>query len=118
MNDIADSASSQALSSATVAAFSPNGPCRIAAYFLDNTANSATTFFQFFDAAAIGDVTLGTTLPKFSLGVPGGASANLAFVKMPNFKKGICIAQTTTLAGNTGPSSNCTVTIWFCYKQG
>lgn len=69
--------------------------------------NTVSAFLQIFDAAAIADVTLGTTPPLFSIPIPKGASATdvgqkaipLGFA--PQFINGLCMAATTTPTGST-----------------
>lgn len=89
-------------------------PGEVFGYFLSNDANASTTsWVQFFDAPAIAQVTLGTTVPVFAIPIPGGAAANLSFgINGSDFKSGICIAQATTRTGATSPSSACSFTIW------
>lgn len=103
---------SGSLSSNTVVNLSAR-PGAVRGYFLDNTANTATTYIQFLDAASTGAVTLGTTVPVISLGIPAGQAANLSIADngWGPFDKGICIAQTTTPTGSTAPGSNATYNV-------
>lgn len=73
-------------------------------YFYNPAA--AVTYLQVFDVATPGAVTVGTTPPKFSFGVPPGSGAALP----PNlvgadFANGIQVAATTTPAGATAPAT-------------
>jgi hypothetical protein len=67
--------------------------------------NATTAYLQLFNAASTGAVTLGTTAPTLSLGIPAGGGANLASPNGIQFSSGIVIAATTTRAGSTGPAS-------------
>ena len=79
-------------------------------YFLDNTANSATTYFQFFNVAA-GSVSLGSTASLFVIPVPAGLAANLAMSGGWTFSTAMSFAATTTYNGSTAPGSavDCTI---------
>ena len=74
------------------------------AYFLDNTANSATTYYQFFNVAS-GSVTLGTTTPLFVIPVPAGLAANLSMAEGWVFGTAMSFAATTTYNGSNAPTS-------------
>jgi hypothetical protein len=80
-------------------------------YFLDNTENTLTTFFQFFNSPAA-KVNVGTTVPLYSFAVPGGASANLSGLKLP-FSAGLSIAATTTYGGSTAPANAVSYNVFF-----
>ena len=79
-------------------------------YYLDNSANAATTYFQFFNLAA-GSVTLGTTPSLFCIPVPAGSAANLSMSMGWTFTVGMSFAATTTYNGSTAPASavDCTL---------
>ena len=79
-------------------------------YFLDNTANSATTYFQFFNIAS-GSVSLGSSSPLFVIPVPAGLAANLAMSGGWTFSTAMSFAATTTYNGSTAPGSavDCTI---------
>ena len=81
-------------------------------YFLDNTANSATSYFQFFNVAS-GSVSLGSTASLFVIPVPAGLAANLAMSGGWTFSTAMSFAATTTYSGSTAPSSavDCTIAI-------
>jgi len=84
-------------------------------YFLDNTENTAATFFQFFNATATAtnSTGVGTAVPLFSIGVPASGSANLTFPIGVAFSSAICIAATTTYGGATAPSNTVSYTVWY-----
>lgn len=76
-------------------------------------------FVQVFDAASIGDVTVGTTVPVFTFRV----KADQAFGKDVNdspykfFANG-CVVAVTTLRNNTvSPSAGATAQFWFVNRQ-
>jgi hypothetical protein len=75
--------------------------------------NSSTVYVQIFNVAS-GSVTLGTTSPTMSLGIPAGAAANVEFVNGIAFGTAITVAVTTARAGGTGPSN--TVDLNILYK--
>ena len=63
-------------------------------------------YAQIFDAAAIADVTLGTTVPKLSIGsgILGTSEGNPA--KPIAFALGICIACSSTALGSTASTAD------------
>jgi hypothetical protein len=88
----------------------------LGAYYCVNgsggTLNTATSYIQIFDTS--GTVTLGTTTPKWSIGLLPSGGANLEFANGLNFANAIKIAATTTATGSTAPSTN--VDCNFAYK--
>ena len=77
--------------------------------------NAALTYLQFFDAAAISSVTLGTTKPAFWLAMPINTTGGVVSVSFPVgyvFKNGIVVAATTTPTGSSAPSTACPVTLF------
>lgn len=62
-------------------------------------------YFQLFDAAAVTDVTLGTTTPGYVLPIPASSLVVDDHANGLMFKKGICYAVTTTPEGNTAPAA-------------
>lgn len=74
--------------------------------------NSSVAYAQFFNTQASG-VTLGTTAPAYSLGIPATSAANVEV--SIDHSTAISIAITTTRAGATGPGSTVDYNIW--YKQ-
>lgn len=91
-----------------------NTPGNVGGWYIYN-ANAAVSYVQFFNFQASA-VTLGTTAPVYSLGIPPGSAANVApgMVGISN-STAISIAVTTTRAGLTGPVSTVDFNIW--YKQ-
>lgn len=83
---------------------------RLAGYYIDNP-NAAMTYIQLFNATA-GAVTLGSTAPTLSFGIPASAAANLAGMRV-SFTTALSIAATTTRAGSTGPSSVVDVNFYY-----
>lgn len=66
--------------------------------------NAAISYVQFFNAAT-GSVTLGTTSPFMSIGIPANSRAALEFPHGVAFGTAISVAATTTRTGSTAPSS-------------
>ena len=66
----------------------------------------AALYVQFFDAAAVGDVNLGTTTPKLSVGIEPNGKAEASFDRPFTFGTGICIFSTTTVGGSTAAVSD------------
>ena len=69
--------------------------------------NTASAYVQIFDTA--GAVTLGTTVPVLSLGLPASASGpgggNLEWGMGIHFANAIKVAATTTATGSTAPAT-------------
>lgn len=66
---------------------------------------AATSWLQLFDAAALADVTLGTTKPTITIAVAASVSKEVNLDGM-RFKLGLVVASTTTAEGNTTASTN------------
>jgi len=77
------------------------GEALLYGYHFKNT-TAAAAYVQLFDAAAITDVTVGTTVPNLSLGLAASAQETLGLVKPIKFALGIVAAATTTATGATG----------------
>lgn len=73
-------------------------------YYIYNP-NASVAYCQIFDLAT-GSVTLGTTTPKLSFGIPASSAANVTFPSGVAFGTAISIAFTTTRAGSTAPGSS------------
>ena len=80
-------------------------------WYLFNS-NSVTVYCQIFDLAT-GSVSLGTTAPKLSFGIPAGLGANLGFMPGIKFSTAISVAFTTTRAGSTAPANTVDFNFWF-----
>jgi len=87
---------------ATKTAIKASGGIVYGWYFYNS--NSTVAYVQFFNLAS-GSVTLGTTAPTMSLGVPPLSGANLLEESGIGFNAAITIAITTTRAGSTGPTN-------------
>ena len=80
--------------------------------------NTVDAYLQLFDVAAA-SVTVGTTTPKQSFLVPGGAASTLAgamdriFNPPMQFQIAITYACTTTPTGNTDPTTGLNVNIGY-----
>lgn len=75
--------------------------------------NAAVGYIQIFDAATAGAVTLGSTTPKLSIGIPSTAAANVNLGDGVIFNNGIQIATTTTSTGATANSSPIDCNFWY-----
>jgi hypothetical protein len=75
--------------------------------------HSAVCFIQFFDLAT-GSVTLGTTTPAFSIGVPTLQTVNIFnFLPLKLFNTAISVASTTTNNGSTTCTTASTFTAFY-----
>lgn len=77
--------------------------------------NSAATicYLQLFDVATGTTVTLGTTVPKPSLGFPAGAAGIMSPISPGlGFVNGLKIAATTTRTGSTPCGTGMDVNLW------
>lgn len=75
-------------------------------------ANASVAYVQIFNVAS-GSVTLGTTAPTMSIGIPASGAANLELANGLKFGTAITIAVTTTRAGSTAPGSTVDINIWY-----
>lgn len=66
--------------------------------------NATVEYVQFFDVATAGAVTVGTTVPKWSIGIPATSAANLSGLNL-SFANGIQVAATTTASGASAPGT-------------
>ncbi len=89
---------------ATLTAVKASSAGTLGGWYIYNS-NTSVAYVQIFDAATTGAVTLGTTAPKLSLGIPAGGAANMELTNGIKFANGIIIAVTTTRAGSTGPTN-------------
>lgn len=82
--------------------------CNVLGYHIYNGSN-ATAFVQFYDTAV---PTVGTTVPKWAVGLPTLTHAFMAFPVAGLFMKGgLWVAATTALAGTTPPNVAVTVNL-------
>lgn len=77
-------------------------------------AQGAEGYLQFFDVATANEVVLGTTIPKFVIGVDSQKQMHRKFKKPVRFVKGTFVASTTTRDGSTGAIQEATLT----YTEG
>ena len=68
--------------------------------YLFNNSTTANTYLQIWNLAT-GSITIGTTAPLYSFGVPYGGGAFIPFPEPLAFSTAITIAATTTRAGST-----------------
>ena len=78
----------------------------VAMHAINTTA--AAAFVQYFDAAAVADVTVGTTVPVWVLRSPASSVSDGDGLPTHGllFKLGVVIASTTTPTGNTGAAQH------------
>jgi hypothetical protein len=81
-------------------------------YYIYNP-NAAVAYVQFFDVASATPVTLGTTVPDLTYGIPATAGANLISDTGITFTNGIKMAVTTTATGLTAPGTGLDVNIYY-----
>lgn len=99
-------------STGATATSAKSSPGQLYGWFIYNS-NSSVAYVQFFDLAT-GSVTLGTTSPKFSIGIPAGSGANVFSDTGLAFATAITYACTTTRSGSTAPTN--TVDVNFFYS--
>lgn len=80
-------------------------------WFVANN-NTAMSYLQFFNTAS-GSVTVGTTTPLFSIGIPANAGANVSFPIGIPFGTAITVAATTTFTGSGAPTNNVEYNIFY-----
>lgn len=76
---------------------------KLMSYYCYNP-NATVAYVQIFDIATTGGVTLGTTVPKWSIAIPATSAANLSGLNIA-FAAGIQVAATTTAKGLTAPGT-------------
>lgn len=74
--------------------------------------NASAVYVQVFNVVS-GSVTLGTTSPTFSLGIPASSGANVSFDSGIAMGTAITVAVTTTRSGSTGPGSTVDLNIFY-----
>jgi len=74
--------------------------------------NASVAYVQFFNTAS-GSVTLGTTAPVYSLGIPATSAANVMMPCGVAHSTAITIAVTTTRAGSTSPGSSVDYNVYY-----
>jgi hypothetical protein len=79
----------------------------LAGWYIYNP-NSVVAYVQFFDTADT--VTLGTTVPKNSFGIPATSAANSPCAA--TYAKGIQLACATTATGSTAPDTGLEVNVF------
>lgn len=77
------------------------GPCELIGGTAFN-GHTAVTFLKIYDAASVADVTVGTTVPKFVIGIPTVGSVS---IPPASFANGVVVACTlnAALADATDP---------------
>lgn len=74
--------------------------------------NASVCYVQFWNTAQ-GSVTVGTTTPVLTLGIPATGAANVQLGVGDAFSTAITIAATTARAGGTACASNVDANIWY-----
>jgi hypothetical protein len=74
--------------------------------------NATVAYVQFFNTL-VGSVTVGTTAPVYSLGIPATSGANVELSNGIAHSTAIVIAITTTRAGSTAPGSSVDYNIYY-----
>lgn len=71
-------------------------------------------YLQIFDASDVGDVTVGTTTPKYTFRIPkaGAIGKDANEVPLYHFSRGIVVAVTDTRTGSNGPSEDIAGQFW------
>jgi hypothetical protein len=91
------------------------GPVQVRRIHAANT-HTAMTFLQLFDADSTASVTLGTTAPRLSIGIPLSSSVTFnldTMLEELEFKKGLVYAVTAGAANGTAPSVAASVNIFY-----
>lgn len=86
------------------------GNTRIFSYNVQNP-NAAPIFLQFFNAASVGAVTLGTTPPTDWLAIPASGVLDGFWMYSPMYPTGVVVAATTTSTGATVASTGLPVSL-------
>lgn len=74
--------------------------------------NASVCYVQFWNTAQ-GSVTVGTTAPVLTLGIPASSAANVQLAVGDAFSTAITIAATTARAGGTACGSNIDANVWY-----
>lgn len=86
---------------------------RLYGYHIQNPNISVDAYVQFFDLASA-SVTVGTTVPTFTLWVPAGGGVDVYTGTAPiNFLTAITIAATTTSTGSTAPATGLLTNLFY-----
>ena len=75
--------------------------------------NSSVAYLQIFDVASATTVTLGTTVPDLTLGIPATSGANVSLGNGVSMVLGIKLACTTTATGSTAPASGLDLNVFY-----
>lgn len=88
-------------------------PSNCYGFLVENNDESNAVYLQVFDKAAA-DVTVGTTVPDYTMKIPAGAVFGRDSQDIPfHFhSRGITIAVTTTRTNAVNPASSATVHVW------
>src|ERR1041385_4692169 len=90
-------------------------PCGVSifGYKIENNTASAI-YLQFFNLASGTSITLGTTVPDWTVAVPASGAAIIDPKRvLKYFNLGCQLYATTTRTGSTAPATGATVDIWY-----
>jgi hypothetical protein len=107
------SVSSSVLTNTVVNIGTANTPGVVSGWYIYNS-NNVVTYVQFFNTGSAA-VTIGTTAPAYSIGIPALSAANLMSPTGIAHTTAISIAATTTRSGSTAPGTAIDMNIF--YKQ-
>jgi hypothetical protein len=107
------SVSSSVLTNTVVNIGTANTPGVVSGWYIYNS-NNVVTYVQFFNTGSAA-VTIGTTAPAYSIGIPALSAANLMSPTGIAHTTAISIAATTTRTGSTAPGTAIDMNIF--YKQ-
>lgn len=94
-------------------AVKPSAAGNLYGYNISNP-TAVLVYLQFFDVATAGAVTVGTTAPKFWLGVPANSGVTDGWGGVPvSFANGMIIAATTTPTGAGAPTTALPVSLFY-----
>lgn len=86
-------------------------PGHVGGWYLYN--DSAAVHYVLLYDALIGDISVGTTVPKFTIGVPAGSAANLEIGQGVAFETAISAACTTDFSTGAPATNDCVANILY-----
>ena len=96
----------------TVVSLKGSGPASLDALHCYN-AGASVAFLQIFDAPTSGSVTLGSTVPQLSIGIPAASSSSISVVPSGTaLYSGLQVAATDLPADASAPASPITCNFW------
>lgn len=98
--------------STTVTALKSSAQSKLGGWSIYNP-NSVVSFIQIFNVATAGAVSLGSTAPTMTMGIPPFGAAISGTDVGIDFSAGLQIAATTTATGSSAPTTNIETTFWW-----